>query len=151
MLAFDLTLTQRCATDKPLTVDEFHIGGVLLRGSNEWTNGRFKLRTSEGKDQTNGNHTRPRWTAMSGVVDGATCGVAVLDHPDNFRSPQPVRVVPTQPYAVLSPMVLGAYTIEPGKPYVSKYRYVTFDGAPDAKLIERLWNDYAEPVEEKVK
>jgi len=41
--------------------------------------------------------------------------------------------------------------IEPGKPYVARYRVIAADGPADAKEIERLWNDYANPPKVTVK
>jgi hypothetical protein len=35
--------------------------------------------------------------------------------------------------------------ISHGENYRSAYRFVIFDGAPDKKLLDRLWNDYANP------
>jgi hypothetical protein len=35
--------------------------------------------------------------------------------------------------------------MEPGKEYVWRYRYCVFDGETDARLAERLWQDFAEP------
>ena len=73
------------------------------------------------------------------------CGVTVLDHPGNFRFPQPVRLHPNKPYFCFAPMVLGEFEISPGHPYTSRYRLYVHDGPPDAADIERLWNDYAAP------
>ena len=97
---------------------------------------------SEGKNAKNGNHSRPRWVAMYGPVDGQVCGVVVMNHPDNFRYPQWVRLHPSKPYFVYAPMVEEPFAIEQGKPYVSKFRYLTFDGEPDHKLIEKAWKDW---------
>src|SRR5262245_20079877 len=33
----------------------------------------------------------------------------------------------------------------PAKTYVSRYRFVAFDGAADAAELDRLWDDYANP------
>jgi hypothetical protein len=35
--------------------------------------------------------------------------------------------------------------MEPGKDYVFRYRFQTFEGKPDVALIEKLWHDFAEP------
>ena len=43
------------------------------------------------------------------------------------------------PYFVYAPIVEEAISIEPGKPYVSKFRYLTSDGEPDLKLVEKAW------------
>ena len=139
----DLTSTQRCGTDDPLTIEKYHYGGMAIRGNNAWVAEGCVMLTSEGDDRLSGNHTRPRWVVMSGEVDGETCGVAVLEHPENFRAPQWVRLHPKMPYFVFGPMIEEAFTIEPGQDYRSRYRYVTFDGAPNLDEIETLWQDFA--------
>ena len=72
-------------------------------------------------------------------------GVAILCHPDNFRFPQPMRLHPDEPFFCYAPSQLGDWAIEPGKPYVARYRFVVSEGPADKAEIERLWNDYANP------
>jgi hypothetical protein len=72
-------------------------------------------------------------------------GITGLDHPDNFRFPQPVRLCPTIPYFGFAPEVLGPFTIEVGKPFVSRYRFCVHNGEVDRALADRLWQDYAHP------
>ena len=98
--------------------------------------------TNEGKSRKQGNHTRPNWVILHGEIDGATCGIAAMSHPENFRGPQPVRLHPNKPYFCFAPMVLGDFQIQPGKPYVSRYRFVSFDGKPDDSALENLWKLY---------
>src|SRR5690606_2716899 len=43
-----------------------------------------------------------------------------------------------------APQQAGAMSIEPGKPYVARYRIVVADGGPDAELFARLAGVYAE-------
>lgn len=155
----DFESRQSCAGESALTVNQYHYGGFGLRGNRQWfdprvkgngtpdpvRSGRSDFLTSEGKTRRDGNHTRPRWVDLSGEVDGAVCGIAVLDHPANFRFPQPVRLHPNKPYFCFAPMVLGAFDIAPGKTYVSRYRLIAHDGSPDTSAIDRLWHDYADP------
>jgi len=83
---------------------------------------------------------------MYGETEKGVAGVAILDHPDNFRHPQPVRVHPSMPYFCLAPMVEAAMLIAPGKIYQSRYRIVTFDGEPDTKRLDSMWEDYTKPL-----
>ena len=46
--------------------------------------------------------------------------------------------------------MLGPMTIEPGKPYVSAYRFYVHAGRPDKTAIDRLWDDYADPPQVRV-
>jgi hypothetical protein len=40
---------------------------------------------------------------------------------------------------------LGDFTIEVGKPFVSRYRFYVHDGELDRAAADRLWQDYADP------
>lgn len=143
----DLTSKQTCAGDEPLKLPKYHYGGLGFRGNWAW-NGKDKcfFLTSEGEtDREKGNFTRGRWCDMWGEVDGTPAGVAILDHPDNFRAPQPMRLHPSEPFFCYAPQQEGDMSISPGKPYVSRYRFIVHDGPPDKKELERLWNDFAHP------
>jgi len=143
---FDLLSKQQCASESPLTMLEYHYGGMGYRGPVEWlgTDSGFEMRTSEGIGRKEGNHTRPKWVDCTGPIDGQLCGLRVIQHPENFRYPQPVRLHPSKPYFVFAPEVLGEFSIEPEQVYVSRYRYVAFDGQP-AKSVEALAVDFVDP------
>ncbi len=93
---FDIDSVQRCATDSPLVIHQFHYGAMGLRGANAWyrddsarafrdwqqrTNsdpGRagsdppgldvmgHDFLTNEGKRRHDGNHTPARWVSIYG-------------------------------------------------------------------------------------
>jgi len=148
---FDIESTQTCASGVPVVVEQIHYGGLMIRGHADWQERKdFDYLTSEGKTKLNGNHTRPTWAAIYGPLDGKMTGVTILDHPGNFRFPQPVRLHPTMPYFCFVPAVLGSFTIEPGKSYVSRYRFCVHEGEPDREVADRLWHDYAHPVKVRV-
>lgn len=144
MTVFDLRSTQTCVMDQPLKIAKYHYGAMCVRGAADWVDGRARIRTSAGKDRVEGNHTRPRWVSMQGEVDGATCGIAAMGHPDNFRAPQPVRLHPQMPYFCFAPMVAGDFAIEPDQPYISRFRFVAFDGQPEADQLNALWRDFSD-------
>jgi hypothetical protein len=155
----DLESSQTCAGARPLEMAKYLYGGLGFRGAGAWfdpkaqgeeppdpsRSGESDFLTSEGKGRATGNHTRPRWVDLFGKLDGEFAGLAVLDHPSNFRFPQPVRLHPNKPYLSVSAPVLDSFRIEPGKPYVSRYRFVIHDGRPDPAALDGLWRDYAEP------
>lgn len=158
---FDWKSTLTCAGESPLKLLRNDYGGLCVRGRPEWLEpGQGEFLTSEGKTRVDGNHTRPRWCDLSGVVvkredntnDSTPTwgGITVLDNPANFRFPQPVRLHPTMPYFSVSPVVVGPFTIEPGKPYITRYRFFAHTGKPHAAAIDQLWEDYAHPVEVRV-
>jgi len=145
---FDLTTTQACATDSPVELPQYHYGSFGLRGPDEW-NGAENARylTSEGlSDRKKGDGARARWCYLGGKTSAGLSGTAVLGYPDNFRFPMPLRLHPDMPYFSIVPQKLGAFAIEPGKPYVTRYRFVVTDGEPDAKLFDACWNSLGYPA-----
>lgn len=143
---FDLVSIQECDGASPLILPEYRYGGIGIRGHRDWkTKENVSFLTSEGKDRIGGDDTRARWCHMGGRVDGQIVGIAALDHPENFRAPQPLRIHPDDPYFNFSPSKLGRWEIAPGKPYVSRYRFAVYDGTANASELDRLWNDYANP------
>jgi len=159
----DIDSTQTCL-DEPLTIDEYHYGGMGVRGQRQWFDaqagdrgkpdparrGEFEFTTSEGKNRLAGNHTRPEWVSLSGKIDGQPATLTVMGHPTNFRFPQPVRLHPTKPYFCFAPMVLGEFQLEKSRPYVSRYRFLVYDGSLDPNLNRAVWSDYAEPPQVRV-
>lgn len=143
---FDLVSTQTCATDQPLVIKEYRYGGIGFRGSGDWEgkDGAAFL-TSEGRTRTDGHATKARWCVMSGKVVGQECSIGFLGHPSDFRYPQPMRIHPDEPFFNWAVPQGGDFSIEPGKPYVSRYRFVVTDGALQADVMDRLQKAYAEP------
>lgn len=148
---FDIVAVQQCASNSPLVLEEYRYGGMGVRGHRNWKDkSKISFLTSEGKAREDGNATRGRWVRMSGLVDGEMVGIAVLDHPRNFRSPQPLRLHPDDPYFNYAPSQLGRFEIKPGERFVLRYRYVVADGPADKAELDRLWNDYATPPQVSV-
>jgi hypothetical protein len=148
MHVFDLTTEQACATNDPLELPQYHYGSFGLRGPEAW-DGKDGARflTSEGiTDRKKGDGTRARWCYLGGKTSAGLSGTAVLGFPDNFRFPMPLRLHPDMPYFSIVPQKLGPFSIEPGKPYVTRYRFVVTDGEPDAKLFDACWNSLAHPA-----
>lgn len=148
---FDLFATQTVNSGKRLILPEYHYGGIGFRGHENWNNPEnVQFLTADGYDR-NGNETRTKWTHIGGLVNGKTAGITMMSHPKNFRSPQPVRIHPDTPYFNFAPTQLGRMQIDPGSPYIARYRYVTYDGEPNPDELNRLWNDYAYPPQVSVK
>lgn len=150
---FDVESIQECASAKPFINEEYYYGGMAFRGNYAWFNetadesiipGDIQFITSEGKNRVDGNHSRPTWVTMSGQLDGAPASITIMGDPHNFRAPQPVRIHPKKPYFCFAPMVTGAFTIQPGEEYVSKYRYLVTAAPPDEKLINEIWTAFAQ-------
>jgi hypothetical protein len=142
----DIDSTQSCTSQSPLTLPEYHYGGMAIRAARAWTPGQVTFLTSEGDERIKGNHTRPKWCDIRGSVENKTAGIAAMTHPDNFRFPEPLRIHPTMPYMVYTPQVLGEWKIEPGQPHHARYRWIIHNGQLTPIDLNRLWQDFAEPL-----
>ncbi|WP_239492828.1 PmoA family protein [Luteitalea sp. TBR-22] len=144
---FDVEITQALTGGLPLDLPPYRYGGVGVRGRHDWDGAdKAAVITSAGRTRTTGHGTRATWMAMGGLVDGQRAGIAMLSHPDNVQSPQPVRIHPTEPFLNFAPQQAGALTLRPGEPFRLRYRFVVFDGAPDAARLDALWQAWATPV-----
>ncbi len=169
----DLRSRQTCIAKTPLKLQKHHYGGVGIRGSSQWFNSNAETAlakwkqenankkksdfsappdatvmghgflTSQGLERHNGNHTKAKWVAMYGRVDGKWAGIAVLCHPDNFRAPQHVRLHPSKPYFSYVPVVPGDFQIKPNETYETRLRIIAFDGKPDVALLNKEWADFS--------
>ncbi len=142
---FDLVSTQTTATDKPLVIKEYRYGGIGFRGAADWEgkNG-VRFLTSEGKGRVEGHATKAKWVIASGKVEGAPVSIGFLCHPSNFRAPQPLRIHPDEPFFNWAVPQGGDFSIEPGKPYVARYRFIVADGTLTADEMNAAWAAYGE-------
>ena len=154
---FDLLSEQRNVTTDTLFLNKYHYGGLGFRGSRSWNpedkenfRNKWQVLTSEGAQDSAANHTHVRWVDASGIVNGEMAGTTVFTHPANFRYPQAIRVHATMPYFVYSPVVDGAFTINPGSVYRSQFRYYVHQGTIDPSIAERLDKDWTTPPTTKV-
>jgi hypothetical protein len=149
----DFESIQTCVTDS-CTVNKHYYGGMAFRGLRSWFDDKsVALVTNEGKDQQTGNESRPKWVRMTGPASSAAgkgeslATFLAMGHPNNFRASQPVRLHPDKPYFCFAPEIVGPFTIARQESFVSRYRFLVFDGEIDSGLIQRTWNDYADPPE----
>jgi hypothetical protein len=147
---FDIDSTQRTAGADKLVLDQTTYGGFGFRGSEQWVEiGSVQFLTSEGHNRTTGDAQRANWVAMYGNVDGAPAGYAAMGHPTNLRTPQGLRIHPSNPYWSFTPttsLAGSTYTIDGGGATLgSRFRLVTFDGDADGTFLKRIYDDYATP------
>lgn len=152
---FDFASRQRCASQSALKLLQYRYGGLGFRGAAEWKNENYKALTSEGMTHLNGHLSKAKWCDHSGRGnargDGAGAdewsGVTILDHPGNFRHPQPMRLWDKNgAFFNYAPVQTAEFEIKPGEEYVSRYRFLVHEGDVNPDLINRVWNDYAEPA-----
>ena len=142
---FDLISTQTCTTDQPLVIKEYRYGGLGFRGSSEWEGkAGVDFLTSEGKGRVDGHATKAKWCLTTGKIGGADASIGFLCHPSDFRFPQPLRIHPDEPFFNWAVPQGGTFSIEPGKPYVARYRFVVADGRPTREDLDAAWAAYGE-------
>jgi len=147
----DFVSRQECAGTSAVKLLKYHYGGLGVRGAAAWDPVEaVTFLTSNGDERTRGDASKANWVHMGGQLQGAPAGLAVLIHPANFRSPQPLRLNPNNPQLCVAPSADGDWEITPGQPYISRYRFVLADGPANKVELERLWVDYARPPVVKV-
>jgi hypothetical protein len=149
---FDLSSEQHNITTDTLYLKKYHYGSIAFRGSKQWNNAdslhyrsKWNILTDSGGNISNADGKQAAYISASGLIDGATAGVAVFGFPSNYNYPQPVRVHPQMPYWGFAPAALGSFTINPGGVYTSRYRYLVYDGMPDSTVLQNINNDLVHP------
>ncbi len=143
---WDLTSVQRNVSNHPLEMQQFHYGGLMIRGAAEWINAPHQILTQHGDGRIAGNHTRPFWVDIHGRIGGDHAGLTTMGHPTNYRFPQSVRLHPKMPYYCFAPMVDGSFSIDPSQTFRSKFRFVAHDGPLDRMRAVRYWRDWSDPA-----
>ncbi|MCP3915124.1 MAG: hypothetical protein GY711_06185 [bacterium] len=136
-----LDVTTKLANAGDFTVLEHGYGGFAVRGPEAWEGDVARFATSTGSDRAAGDGERVDWCAMA----GPDAGLVVFSAPENPRAPQPVRIHPSNPYFCFAPCRMGEFAID-GQ-WIARYRLVAFDGPLDPAVLQRMWLDFAEPVD----
>jgi len=146
---FELEVTQRNTSSDPLVLTKHIYGGLGYRGLESWTaTAPLTFLTSEGHvGRKAGDGQRVRWFAFAGPTEHGRGGIAILSHPDNLNYPQWTRFNPKDPFVAFTPVHDGPVTVAPDQVVTQRFRFLTFDGEPDAKLIESYWNGFANPAQ----
>ena len=104
---------------------------------------------------------RATWVDYYGPVEGATVGVAMLDHPRNLRHPTWWHV---RDYGLFAANPFGIHDFEPQQPagagdhalpaggtLTFRYRVFLHNGTTAEARIADVWTAYAEPPKVEVK
>ncbi len=148
----DLTSTMKNVLDNDIELSQYRYGGgVGFRATEVWDRYNSSVLTSVGKTRKDADGTRARWCDINGQIGNKdhTSGVLFLSHPENRDHPEPMRVWPEDAvggkgelFFEFCPIRLTAWTLEPGKNYVLRYRMVVYDGKLKPETMEALWQDY---------
>jgi hypothetical protein len=108
----------------------------------------WQVLDSEDRRGLDANRKRARWLDFSlRTAGGAPGGIAILDHPDNLRSPTPwyVTMDPAVPFAYFSPAILyyEPYVIAAGRALRLRYRVLVHPGAGEKQTLESEWGEWS--------
>ncbi len=150
----DFTSEQENITEDTLTVEAYRYQGFSIRATEKWNDTNVKLITSEGKNKADGNATRARWVDVSGPTEAGQAGVLMMTHPDNFNSPEQIRIWPVgandgkeNVFVNFNPAQDRDYVLRPDGKYQLRYRLYVYDGQIDTTAANRYWQDFAYPPE----
>ena len=138
---------QWCATDKPFTISTYRYGGFGFRARTDWNKDNSDYLTDSGKTRADGNSSKARWCRIQGTVDGKTCGVLFLAHPENFNYPEPIRIWPAKDHNGMvffnfAPAQNRDWVLEPGKTHTRRYGIFAYDGEITADQAEAVWKSF---------
>ncbi len=153
----DFTSLIRNVIDESVSLDAYRYGGGLgYRATSKWNKENSSVLTSEGKTRKNGDASRANWCWIYGDLEGTQTGLLFMSDPENYDSPQPMRIWPEDSngvghqYFEFTPIREKAWIIEPGKTYSQKYRIWVQEGDVDSKKAEQQWLQYVESLDQKI-
>lgn len=141
----DYSMTQTNISDKTLSLLPYRYGGgIAFRSRLDWGLNNSDYLTSEGKTRSDGHATRAKWVRMHGPGDNSNVSLVIFNHPQNFDSPQRVRIwdqgpmffnyVPTQEHGL---------EISPNQTLKLRYRIMIADEILSPDTIESAYRDYS--------
>lgn len=150
---WDFTSTFTPATPTGITLLQYRYGGGFgLRTTADFTDKTSQVLTSEGKTRRDADSTRARWVKISGATPQGKAGLLIMNYPDNFDSPEPLRVWPENAEGGelmfnYTPTRMKPWQLYPDARYQLKYRVMVYSGDITAEEAEAAWQDYAYPPE----
>ena len=150
---WDFTSTFAPATPSGITLLQYRYGGGFgLRTTQYFTSETSQVLTSEGKTRKDADSTRARWVKISGTTPNGKAGLLIMNYPDNFDSPEPLRVWPENMNVEggelmfdYTPTRMRPWKLYAGSRYQLKYRVMVYSGDITAAEAEAAWQEYVHP------
>ena len=149
----DIVSTQTCASDSPLTINKYHYGGMAIRGTADWFINDKEAEAAGRLSYQRGQDAR-RWQPQPAEVGRHARAVSgrLPCRRGDLLPPGQLSLSPVGP-ASSEQAVLRvqhrrsrrAFRSSPASP-TSRATATSYTMAsPDPELLDRLWNDYANP------
>ncbi|MGC8794654.1 MAG: PmoA family protein [Bryobacteraceae bacterium] len=124
------------ASDPVILAAEKHVyNGLGIRFPREMDRGRV-LNSAGATEVKQADGQPAQWCAYWATPGGASCGLAIFDHPGNPRHPSAFFVM-NEPFGYLSaaPTYREPFRIEPGRRLVLRWAVVAFDGPAETARL----------------
>ena len=153
-IVLDAKIAIRADQGQSLRFGDTDDGGFAVRLADAFRQDRGAvLQNSERqRDTENVWGQAARWVDYSTTMDGRHVGVAIFDHPSNFRHPtrwhaRGYSLCSANPFATGSftgdKSNDGSHTVPEGETIAFRYRMILYEGRKASEQIERLYGQYA--------
>ena len=145
-LDFATTLTPRADTllDRTPFTTWGGYGGLIFRASRNWQQSRILFDDGSTSDRPTG--IPHRWADLSGKLDGGrdrTGGVALFDHPQNVRHPQPWYGKSGEAhYLTAAPLFHEPLPLKAGESLTLRYRVVIHDTTWETDRLNAAYSSW---------
>lgn len=152
----DITIQLNCASDSPVTLEEYRYGGLGWRATEKWNKDNSETITSEGLARKEADGSKARWVIVQGDMGTEYAGAVMMSYPANYNHPEPLRIWPENSnkrgdvFANFSPTKNKDWPLIPGQDYVLKYRLLVFNGKFSKEKAEAAWQAFAYSPEVKI-
>jgi hypothetical protein len=144
----DWTLSWNAKTDlviRRTPEDWGGYSGLSIRTAR--TLGSLSLLNSEGQQGDATQHQPARWVDITGLSDGGWglhAGLCMMEHPENFRAPNPWKTFANEGFGFINPSLVMHKPIEllTGEGFTLNYRVLVHDGALGAEELAEAYEDY---------
>jgi hypothetical protein len=141
------------STSLPVLLKEYRYAGFGYRATEDWTKENCEMMTSEGKTRQQIDGSTARWIYITGDTGSGRSGLLFMGHPDNFNSPEPLRIWDENAnggrgdaFINFAPTKNRDWELKPGERYLLRYRILSYEGEMTTETADRLWNDFAYPA-----
>lgn len=149
---WDFVSTLHPCSSQPVILKEYRYAGFGFRATLDWNRDNSEMLTSEGLTRASIDGSTARWIYVTGTgKSGKRSGVLFMNCPDNYNSPQPLRIWDEKAngrgdvFINFAPTKNMDWKLLPGKQYQLRYRVFTYEGEMTRERAESLWQDFAYP------
>jgi hypothetical protein len=158
----DVEITVRAA-DSPVIFGDTKEGsfGIRVPDTMRVRGGGGHIETAAGLKDAATWGKRAAWVDYYGPVEGATVGIAILDHPHNLRHPtwwhvRDYGLFAVNPFGLHDfergqPAGAGDHTLPAGGALTLRYRLYLHTGSTSEARVADVWAAYAEPPRVEVR